>query len=92
MNEVGPISDPQAPVAVKNGRQPRHTSQAAARTTRASDCAEFSQAARLLSKLAELPDVRQDLIDRVRAEIDAGTYETSERIDAAIDRLPEDLS
>jgi len=31
--------------------------------------------------------VRQDLIDRVRGEIEAGTYDTPERLDAAIDRI-----
>ena len=58
---------------------------------RSADRAEFSQAAQLLSKLAEMPDVRQDLIDQVRAEIDAGTYETAEKIDQVLDNLPEDL-
>lgn len=31
--------------------------------------------------------VREDLVARVRAEIEAGVYETSERIDATVDRL-----
>jgi len=31
--------------------------------------------------------VRQDLIDRVRSEIESGTYETEARLDGAIDRL-----
>ncbi len=31
--------------------------------------------------------VREDLVARVRAEIEAGVYETPERIDATVDRL-----
>ena len=91
MNDVGPIGKPQAATAVRQGQRAAPTSQAAA-PTRASDRAEFSQAARLLSKLAELPEVRQDLVDRVRAELEAGTYETPGRIDATIDKLAEDLA
>jgi negative regulator of flagellin synthesis FlgM len=57
--------------------------------TRGSDRAEFSNAAQLLSKI---PAVRQDLIDRVKSEIDAGTYETDAKLDAAIESLLEDLA
>ena len=32
-------------------------------------------------------DIRQDLIARVRLEIQAGTYDTPERFEAALDRL-----
>ena len=37
------------------------------------------------------PDIRADLVRRVRREIAAGTYETPEKLDAALDRLLEDL-
>ena len=33
------------------------------------------------------PDVRQDLVARVRQEIQAGTYDTPEKLEAALDRL-----
>ncbi len=35
--------------------------------------------------------IRKDLVDRVRAEIAAGTYDTPEKWDAALDRLLERL-
>ena len=47
--------------------------------------------ARYLNLLASMPDVRQELVDRVRAEIETGNYETPEKIEAAIDELAEDL-
>ena len=59
--------------------------------TRGDDSVEFSAAAQLLSKLSELPDVRQDLVDRVRSEIAAGTYDTDDKVDALLDELNEDL-
>ena len=55
------------------------------------DQVQISLEARLKSLLAKVPDVRQDLIDRVRAEIAAGTYETDEKLDIALDRLLDDL-
>ena len=89
MNDVGPITRTRATAPGQPALQSRRADTSAA-TPRAADRAEFSKAAQLLSKLAELPDVRQDLIDRVRAEIAAGTYETPEKLEIAIDKLIEE--
>ncbi|MBI1337188.1 MAG: flagellar biosynthesis protein FlgM [Phycisphaera sp.] len=59
--------------------------------TRGSDSVEFSGVSRLLAKLHDLPDVRQGLVDRVKSEIASGTYETPEKLDAAITELAQDL-
>jgi len=61
-------------------------------TSRPDDQAELSDVSRLLSKLQDLPEIREDLVSRVRAELDAGTYETDAKIDAAIDAMLEDLA
>ena len=37
------------------------------------------------------PAIRTDLVDRVRAEIAAGTYDTTEKWEAALDRLLDHL-
>ena len=55
------------------------------------DRVEVSDTARYLAKLRDLPAVRQDLVDRVRGEIEAGVYESPEKIEQAIDELVEDL-
>jgi negative regulator of flagellin synthesis FlgM len=60
--------------------------------TRPDDKVEISQAAKLLSQLAKLPDVRQDLVQRVRGEIAKGTYETPDKLDKAIEGLQQDLT
>lgn len=52
---------------------------------------EMETAQRLLAKLAQLPDVRDDLVRRVRREIDEGTYETPERLDTTVDKLMGEL-
>lgn len=59
--------------------------------TRPSDRVEFSDAARLLSKIANLPDVRDDKVQEVRAQIDSGTYETDDKIDATVDALLDEI-
>lgn len=91
MSDISPINRPSLASltpAAKNGRsQP----QQASAPTRQSDQVEFSTASRLLSRLSELPDVRTDLISRIRNEIAAGTYETDDKINAAIDNLVSDL-
>jgi len=52
---------------------------------------EISTTAALAAKVQEIPDIRADLVARVRREIEAGTYETPERIEAAVERLLYDL-
>ncbi len=61
------------------------------RIDRPSDRVEVSDRARLLNKLANLPAVRQDLVDRVRQEISAGTYDTPDKVEGAINNLVDDL-
>ncbi|HUS47411.1 MAG TPA: flagellar biosynthesis anti-sigma factor FlgM [Phycisphaerae bacterium] len=56
-----------------------------------SDTVEISMAARLAAKVQEMPEVRADLVASVKAEIEAGTYETPERLEIAINRLLDDL-
>ena len=56
-----------------------------------SDIVELSAAAQLVAKVHELPDVRTELVDRVKAEIAAGTYETPERMEIAVSRLMDEL-
>lgn len=56
------------------------------------DRVELSSHAVLLDRLRQLPDVRADLVSDVRAAISDGTYETDEKLNAAVARLLEDLA
>lgn len=74
--------------------EPTHSvtpSAAPAASSNVSDVVEISTAAALAAKVGELPDVRADLVARVKQEIKAGEYETPEKIDIAVQRLMEDL-
>ncbi|QQE10171.1 flagellar biosynthesis anti-sigma factor FlgM [Planctomycetota bacterium] len=91
MSDIAPIS--RASVASLQAQMPvqRSAQQAETGTARPSDSVEFSEAAQYLAKIAELPEVRQDVVDRVKGEIAAGNYDTEDKIDAMLDALAEDL-
>lgn len=91
MHEVNSISRPSLPVYGSAPSRPA-PQQTAAGQGRAHDLADFSIASKLLSRLSDLPDVRHDLIARIKSEIEAGTYETSEKLDAAVSEMLEDLA
>jgi anti-sigma28 factor (negative regulator of flagellin synthesis) len=55
------------------------------------DRAEISDVARLLNRLAEVPDIRADLVAQLKDLIHSGRYETPERIAAAVDKIMEEL-
>ncbi len=91
MSEVGPIgggasaSGMPRPQIEGAGRPGERAEPRSAR--RGADRVEVSHLARSLSRLNQDEPVRQDLIDRVRAEIEAGRYDTPDKIDAAVDNI-----
>jgi anti-sigma28 factor (negative regulator of flagellin synthesis) len=56
------------------------------------DQLDISHEAEMVSRTREVPDVRHELVARVKAEIEAGTYETEEKLDIAVGRLLDELS
>lgn len=90
MTNVNGIQPPVAPRAI----EPVGSAAGAGRmaqTNGISDVVDLSNVSRLAQKVREIPDVRADLVARVKAEIAAGTYETPERLEIAVDRLMEEL-
>lgn len=53
---------------------------------------EISPEADLVSRAAELPEIRADRIDEIRAQIADGVYETDQKLDIALGRLLDELS
>jgi negative regulator of flagellin synthesis FlgM len=64
------------------------TASAAANT---SDELQLSSAGQAASLLSDVPDVRQDRVAALRSAIQSGTYETSERLSGAVDRLLDEI-
>ena len=55
------------------------------------DRVEISPIARMMSEVSALPDIRAEKVAQVRAEIQASTYITPEKLDIAIERMLEDI-
>lgn len=68
-------------------RNAQGTPEGAPRVQREGDRVEVSDMARLMQRLRDTPEIREDLVARIRAEIDAGTYETAEKLSSAIDAM-----
>jgi len=92
MSDIAPLNGPSAASSYLPSGRIERPAVASNDVARGSDQIELSDTAKILAKLADLPEVREDLVARVRAEIADGTYETSEKLDAAIEGLAEDLT
>lgn len=55
------------------------------------DRVDISSLARLLGAANQLPQVRLDKVERLKAEIASGRYETPDKIEKMVARLMEDL-
>ncbi len=55
------------------------------------DRVEISPAAQAASQATEAGEVRQGLVDNIRAQIAAGTYETPGKLGIAVDRLLDEI-
>ncbi len=90
MTDIAPISRMQPTAlgaASRNGRSlPLHDA-----PHRGLDQVDVSPVARYLSRLQEMPEVRFELVERVRAQIASGQYDSAEKISTAIDNMVEDL-
>ena len=56
------------------------------------DQLDISREADLASRIREIPDIRVDRVAEIRSAIEAGTYETEEKLDIAIGRLLDEMS
>ena len=92
MSDISPVGRLEGLILERVGKVSRVATQKQDTPSRGRDNVELSDHALFLSRTRDLPDVRQDLVDHVKAQIEAGTYDTPDRLDAAIDNLLEDLS
>ncbi len=57
----------------------------------ASDELSLSSAGQLASQLNDIPDIRHDRVNALRAAIQSGTYETQQRLSGALDNLLDEI-
>ena len=55
------------------------------------DRVELSDHARLLDRLRQMPEVRSELVSAIRQAIADGTYDTPEKLNAAVGQLLDEL-
>jgi anti-sigma28 factor (negative regulator of flagellin synthesis) len=55
------------------------------------DRVDISPAAEAAVRATEGSEIRQDLVNQIRAQIADGTYETPEKLGAAVDRLIDEI-
>ena len=87
INGINPVS---APKAVQPA-QPPAVAQSQTGPGWVADVVDISTASILAAQIHQNPGVRTDLVQRIKQEIEAGTYETQERIDVTVDKLMDEL-
>lgn len=65
--------------------------QSASQVSPIQDELQLSSAGQLIDKVHDLPEIRQDRVDQIKAQIADGTYETEEKLDIALGRLLDEL-
>ena len=55
------------------------------------DQLDISHEADLASRLQDIPDIRADRVAAIRAELEAGVYETDDKLDRAVSRLLDEM-
>ena len=55
------------------------------------DQVDISHEADLVSRVREVPEIRTERVAQIKAAIEAGEYETSEKLDIALDRLLDEI-
>lgn len=56
------------------------------------DQLDISREADMVSRVRDMPDIRADRVAEIRSAIEAGTYETPEKLDIALGRLLDEIS
>ncbi len=76
-----------SPHAVRgpSGATPAHS------TADVSDTLQISDSARIASQLSDIPAIRQDRVNSIRAAIADGSYETDAKMSTALDRLLDEI-
>lgn len=56
------------------------------------DQLDISPEADFVAQARELPEIREDRVAAIKAQIQAGTYETADKIDMALSRLLDEIA
>jgi len=91
MSDISPVNGVSSPALTPLSRSAYSEPAATAGPIRGGDKVELSRAAQFISRLISKNDVREDKVEQVKAQLAAGTYETPEKVDAALEELMKDI-
>ena len=77
------IQPPHGPLPAQPMAQPE--------SAQIADEVNISEAARLVEQVQQMPEMREDRIEAVRQQIAAGTYETNDKLNVAVERLLDEI-
>jgi negative regulator of flagellin synthesis FlgM len=90
--QISGTSHVHAPHGINAPHAPfRGQSAPSAPATSGADRVEISPAAQAAIEAAETGEVRLDLVNKIRAQLAAGSYETPAKLDIALDRLLDEI-
>lgn len=78
----------QGPHAARPAQKQAQTSQG----KQIQDEVQLSAEAQQLEDVDSIPGIRHDRVKELRAQIEAGTYETPEKLDAALERMLDEIA
>ena len=84
------VHGPQSINAPHRAQAPQKAAQTGYAT--GTDQLDISREADMVSRARELPDIRAERVAELRAAIEAGTYETADKLDIAVGRLMDEIS
>ncbi len=92
MQVFGPTSvhGPQG-INAPHATRPASNTPATRPTADVSDELQLSGPAQAASQLSDIPAIRQDRVDTIRAAIANGTYETPDKLSGALDSLLDEI-
>ena len=72
-------------------RSPAASAASGVGATREADQLDISPEASLLSQLRDVPEIRADKVASIRSQIANGTYETDDKLEAALSSLMDEI-
>ena len=84
VHSAQPISSPHAARSAEPTSSPSSPS--------IGDRLDISEAGQLAGRMAEIPEIRADRVQELRAAILNGSYETDDKLNVALDRLLDEIA
>jgi negative regulator of flagellin synthesis FlgM len=90
--DVNGVGSVQGSIPIKPSRPATEVSRTSeTKPIETNDAVEISPAGKMLEELGQSSAVRAERLAQIKAAIDAGTYETPEKLEAALSKMLDDL-